>query len=485
MNSALLDAYNAKKPYKLAQLTTIKSKLNLNMTTQSDANNNVKEDKQQDMEKLLEDKELIKFPLVGEILKGKVISIGKNEVRLDIDGISTGIIRGRELNDESGEFSNLSIDDDAEATVLEIENENGEVEMSFRYAGHKKAWDRLQDLMDKQEMVDIDVLDANKGGLMIRVGKILGFMPVSQLSPEHYPRVPGGDKNKILEKLRQHVGTIMKARVIAADEPDEKLIVSEKAAMAEEQKVRMSQFKINDAVDCKITAITDFGVFVTFADHMEGLIHISELAWQRIDDPRKLYKVGQEVQAEIISMEDSKVFLSIKKLEKDPWHNVEEKYKAGQIVKGKVLKANPFGFFVELDKHIHGLAHISELSSKPVANPREIAKPGDVLDFKIISIEASDHRLGLSLKAAQEKNQTDQAKKPEEPAQVDEASRDNEKNENPSTDSDEPELSTDNDASELDSGTKEELNEDDNKDKDKSEDKSKGEEEAKPQETSA
>jgi small subunit ribosomal protein S1 len=369
------------------------------MTTVSNTQNQTKNGAKQDLKKLLEDKELLKFPQLGEIVQGKVISVGKNEVRLDLDGILTGVVRGREMQDESGEFSNLKPGNAAEATVLELENENGEVELSFRYAGHKKAWDRLKELMEKQEMVDVDIIDANKGGLMIRIGKITGFMPVSQLSPEHYPRVPGGDKNKILEILNKYVNTKFKARVITAEEAEEKLIVSEKAAKEEEQKVKMSQFQVGDLVDCKITAITDFGVFVTFSDHMEGLIHISELAWQRIDDPKKLFSVGQKVKAEIISLDGSKIFLSIKKLEHDPWKNVKEKYHLGQIVKGKILKINPFGFFVELDPDIHGLAHISELSQKPIVDPKTLANIGDVLDFKIISIEPSDHRLGLSLKA--------------------------------------------------------------------------------------
>jgi len=364
-------------------------------------NNNTKKN----LEDLLKDQDLTKIPQPGDIVKGKVISLGKNEVRLDISDMSTGVIRGREMFDESGEYSNLKLNDEAEATVLEIDNESGEIELSFRYAGHQRAWDRLKELMEKQEMVDLEVFDANKGGLMIKVGKIAGFMPVSQLSPEHYPRVSGGDKNKILEKLKSFVGQNLRGRIIAAEEADEKLITSEKAAMEKEQKAKMSQLKIGDTVDCKITAVTDFGAFVSFSDHMEGLIHISELAWQRIDDPRRLYKNGQEVKAEIISIEGDKIFLSIKKLQKDPWAGVSEKYKIGQKVKGKVLKINPFGLFVELDQDIHGLAHISELSRKPINSPNDVAKIGDTVEFKILSVEPDDHRLGLSIKALDEKTE--------------------------------------------------------------------------------
>jgi len=239
--------------------------------------------------------------------------------------------------------------------------------------------------------------------LMIKLGKTAGFLPVSQLAPEHYPRVPGGDKNRILDRLKSYVGQKFEVKVLDIDEKEDKLIVSEKAAWEDKQKEVISSYKVCDTVEGKVTAVTDFGVFVEFGDNLEGLIHISELAWQRIDDPADFVKVGNIVKAEIINIEGSKIFLSTKKLKDDPWKDVDKKYKVGQIVKGTVLKINPFGLFVELDKDIHGLAHISELSTKPIEDSKEIAKPGDVLEFKILSIEPTNHRLGLSIKALQVK----------------------------------------------------------------------------------
>jgi len=355
-----------------------------------------------EFEKLLNDNKYFQMPKVGDVVKGTVINASKNEVRIDINGVKTGVVRGRELYNESEEYGKLKPGDEVEATVIELENEKGEMDLSFRYAGQQKAWDYLRNLMASEEIISVKITDANKGGLMAKVGHTTGFLPVSQLIPEHYPRVEGGDKNKILEFLKKFVNQSLKVKVIDVDQKEDKLIVSEKAAWEEVQEKAVSKFKVGDKIKGKITAVTDFGAFVEFDDKMEGLIHISEIAWQRIDDPRDVVKIGDKIEAEIINIEGTKIFLSMKKLKEDPWKNLDKKYKVGDMVKGNVLKANPFGLFVELDRDIHGLAHISELSEKPVANLNEIAKPGDTLSFKIISIEPQHHRLGLSLKALKE-----------------------------------------------------------------------------------
>lgn len=354
-----------------------------------------------DLKTLLADKDWLKIPKVADVVTGKVISMAKNEIRVDIDGYKTGVVRGRELFAEAGEYADLKVGDEVEATVIEMENELGEVELSFRYAGQQKAWEVLRKAMDSGEIIPAKIIEANKGGLLARVNHVNGFLPVSQLSPDNYPRVSGGDKIKILEKLKSFVGTSMDVKVIDVNEREEKLIVSEKAVWEEAQKGVLDKYKVGDVVEGVITAIADFGVFVKF-DNLEGLVHISEIAWQRIDHPRDLVKVGETVKAEVIGIEGSKIFLSMKKLIQDPWKAVGEKYKVGDVVEGKILKINPFGFFVELDPDIHGLAHISELSKKPVKSVSDIAKVGDTLKFKIVSIEPEQHRLGLSLKAMEE-----------------------------------------------------------------------------------
>lgn len=347
---------------------------------------------------LLEEGKYLNIPQEGDVVKGSIVTASRREVRVDIDGMTTGVVRGRELFSESAEYAGLSAGDEVEATVIDVENENGEMELSFRFAGQKKAWEELRGLSISGDAIDIKILEANKGGLLVRVNHIHGFLPVSQLAPEHYPRVTGGDKHKILERLKSYVGQTFKARVLDVNEEDEKLILSEKAVWEDEQKNVIAKYKVGDAIEGDVTALADFGAFVKF-DSLEGLVHISEIAWQRIDHPKDILKIGQSVKAEIIGIEGSKIFLSMKKLVSDPWTNINERYNIGDVVEGKVLKVNPFGFFVELDPEIHGLAHISELSEKPVKNVEEIGKPGDTLKFKIVSIEPNEHRLGLSIKA--------------------------------------------------------------------------------------
>ncbi|KKW45170.1 MAG: RNA binding S1 domain protein [Parcubacteria group bacterium GW2011_GWA2_56_7] len=350
------------------------------------------------MEELLQSPAALLVPALGEAIEGTVLSADRREVRIDIRGVMTGVVRGRELFAESDEFRTLKTGDTVEATVIDMENENGELELSFRYAGNRKAWEKLREAFTKGENAEVIVKDANKGGLLVTLGHIRGFLPVSQLSPDNYPRVSGGDKQKILEKLKTFVGQKFHVRVLDVNEDDEKLIVSEKALWEEKQQSKLTQYKVGSMIEGEVTALADFGAFVKF-DALEGLVHISEIGWQRIDHPKDILKVGEVIKAEIIGIEGSKIFLSMKKLVADPWRDVEKKYAIGSTVEGKILKVNPFGFFVELDPDIHGLAHVSELSSKPVKDIESIGKEGDVLTFKIVSIEPKEHRLGLSLKA--------------------------------------------------------------------------------------
>ncbi|MDA0208463.1 MAG: S1 RNA-binding domain-containing protein [bacterium] len=374
-----------------------------------------------ELAKLLETGEFLSVPNIGELVTGTVTSTKGREIRLDISGLTTGVVRGGELFSESDIYGSLKIGQKVEATVIELENEMGEMELSFRYAGRKKAWEDIKTAFDAGEKIKVKVLDANKGGLLIRAKHMTGFLPVSQLSPDHYPRVTGGDKGKILEKLQEYVGKSFEVMILDINEEDEKLIVSEKAVWEAEQKNVISQITISERVKGEITALADFGAFVKFAPEngdenagLEGLVHISEIAWQRIDHPKQLLKIGQQVEAEIIGIEGSKIFLSMKKLVEDPWTKVSKKYNVGDVIEGTVLKINPFGFFVELDQDIHGLAHISEITNNPKEDLSKYGEVGKKREFKIVSIEANEHRLGLSIKALKGEDKNEDTK--EEPA---------------------------------------------------------------------
>lgn len=341
----------------------------------------------------------IKVPKVGDVLEGTVITAGKNEVYVDIDGIGLGVVRGRELYDESIRLNQIKPGDQVFASVVEPENKEGNIELSFRQAGQERVWQTISDRMREREVIKTKILEANKGGLMVEINGVIGFLPVSQLSSEHYPRVEEGDKNKILEVLKSYVGQIFDVQIITADPGEEKLIVSEKAVNEEELRGKIGKLKLGEVVEGEVSGIVDFGIFLKFGAGLEGLVHISELAWSRIDHPKDLYKVGQKVQAQVISIDKDRISLSIKRLQQDPWLESIKKYQVGQVVKGKITKIMPFGAFVELDPEIYGLVHSVELSNEEVKDPSEIVKVNDQREFKIISIEPQEHRLGLSLRA--------------------------------------------------------------------------------------
>jgi len=341
-----------------------------------------------------------KVPQAGDLIKGVVISIDRGEIRLDINGMIVGVVRGEELFSESKQFSDVKVGDTVEATVVDEENENGEMELSFRIAGHKLVWDGMLDLKKTGTPVMARVLQANKGGLMLQVDAVVGFLPVSQLNPDHYPRVPGGDKNRILEHLRQFVGSDLKVRVFDVNSDEEKLILSEKAVWEDEQKNILDSYKIGDIVEGEISALTPFGAFMKFGDGLEGLIHISEIVWQRIDHPKDILKIGDQVKAQIIDLNRSKIYLSLKRLVEDPWKSVKDRYRVGETVEGTIHKVEPFGLMVKLDEEIHGLAHISDLSDKSMGDQRTFLdqfKVGETRRFEIISMEPAEHRLGLRL----------------------------------------------------------------------------------------
>ena len=217
--------------------------------------------------------------------------------------------------------------------VVGLENELGELELSFRFAGQRKTWDNLASLRDSSELVEVDIIEANKGGLIIEWQGIQGFLPVSQLSPQNYPRVEGGDSTKILKELQKFIGQSMEVKIFDFDPSQGKLILSEKAKEAEKIKEILKNYTVGDVVEGEITGLVDFGAFIKFPSEakpeegLEGLIHISELDWAIIENPSEIVKVGEKVSAKIIEIKDNKVSLSLKALKKDPWSEIEEKFK--------------------------------------------------------------------------------------------------------------------------------------------------------------
>lgn len=330
----------------------------------------------------------------SDMVEATVLAVGGNRIWVDVAGQALGFIPEREITTKTG----LRKGDKIFASVIQMEDEEGHVILSMRQADREKYWREMAEKAKMGEVVETQITDANKGGLISEIGGIQGFLPVSQLTPEHYPRVAGGDKDEILNRLRQFIGTTITARVINCDKEGNKLIFSEKAVSADEVKGKIDKYKVGDKVKGKITGIVDFGLFIRIDTQIEGLIHISEISWSRVSDLHKLFKVGDEIEAIIIGIDNGKISLSLKRIQKDPWVKAASKYKVGAKVSGEVTKITPFGAFVSLGDGIDGLVHVSELSDEHVVDPGQVVELGKSYDFRIISIEPDSHRLGLSLK---------------------------------------------------------------------------------------
>ncbi len=342
-----------------------------------------------------------KLTKVGDVVEGVVLGKEGSKMYVDLGPYGTGIVYGREFYETQDIIKSVNPGDVISGKVVETENEDGYVELSLREAGYDKAWDDLEEKMKSKEILEVKILEANKGGLVANINGVPAFMPVSQLLANHYPRVEGGDKTKILQELSKYVGEIFTVRIIDVDRRENKLIISEKAAQDNDLQKILNSINIGDVIEGEVSGVVDFGAFVKFhpnidgvkVKEIEGLVHISELDWQLIEDPSDIVKVGDKVKAKVISKDGGKISLSIKALKKDPWEDIDKKYKVGDVVEGVVTKVNPFGAFVKLDENIHGLCHVSEFEDED--KMREALKEGQRYKFYIQSIVKDEHRMAL------------------------------------------------------------------------------------------
>ncbi len=362
------------------------------------------------MKEIIEKNDLLRPPKIGEIIQGKIVGKGKASVFLDLGILGTGIIYGKEFYEAKDKLKDLKIGDSVFTKIIDLENEEGYIELSLTEAGKELAWEQLSEKKGKDENIVVKISGANKGGLLTEVSGIPAFLPVSQLSLTNYPKIEGGDTQKILRALQKFIGKEMEVKIFDFDQREEKLILSEKAKETKKIKEILKNYKIGDIVEGEITGVVDFGAFIKFPpsltktkkdsteetpENLEGLIHISELDWQLIEDPSEIVKVGQKIKAKIIDISNGKVSLSLKALKKDPWKDIEEKHKKGDIVKGEVTKFNPFGAFIKISPQIQGLCHVSEFGSQK--KMEEALKIKKKYDFKILLIESAKHRMTLKL----------------------------------------------------------------------------------------
>ena len=333
----------------------------------------------------------VKQLTVGETVDGTVLSVKKHEILIDLGPLGVGLVPRREVSLSK----NYNVGDSVIASVIDTELEDGYSLLSLRKAAKDRGWDEVMAKLESGEIITVVPYDANRGGLLVEYEGIRGFLPVSQLSAEHYPRVGSSDKDEILQRLNSLVKKDIKARILDADRKANKLIFSEKEAVKEGLAERFQKLAIGDTVTGVVTGVVDFGVFVN-VEGIEGLIHISEISWERVNNPSDYVKVGQTIEAKIIAINKERLSLSMKQLTKDPWLDEVEQFKPGEKVEGTVTRITPFGAFVQLSPAVEALVHVSELGGDGT-DPEKVFTLNERKEFTVLDIDKENRKISLSL----------------------------------------------------------------------------------------
>lgn len=330
----------------------------------------------------------------GKVVPGRVIAKERGKVLVDLGGTTTGSVSGKELTDAFNTAKNLQIGDEVMVFVLEDENEEGMVVLSFRKASQMRAWDKFLEMKESKETMEVVAKEANKGGIMVDAMGVKAFLPVSQLAPVHYPRVDGANAEAILAHLEKFIGQKFKVCVITISEESRKLVVSEREAMNKTRIEELKSLQLGSTVKGNIHGLVKFGAFMTFGT-LEGLIHISEISWGHIKTPGEALKIGQDVEAMVIGMDGEKISLSIKRLTPDPWITEVKEYGIGKKAKGVIGKVVEFGVFVRLSEKVTGLVHKTQLpNGKTIDNYSE----NEEVEVTVLEINEKDHSLRLSFR---------------------------------------------------------------------------------------
>jgi small subunit ribosomal protein S1 len=363
----------------------------------------------------------------GDVVNGSVVKVREGEVLIDVGGRAEGVISGRELSLD-GRREKLDEGDKLLTYVINPENEKGQLELSIRKTGEARKWQHLDEVYDGGEALTVKVVEANNGGVIVTIDEIdesfRGFIPTSQLDNSRIYPLSGviTDKKEASRELQKKLSGLInekiEARVIEINRKKNRVILSEKLVSgegdADMREETLHQSQVGDILEGEVTGMAPFGLFVN-AQGLEGLVHLSEISWDKVENPADFYKVGDKVKVKIIGIEDDgrRIAYSIKQLKTDPWNEIIKKYKVGQVVKGKVTKVVDYGAFVRIDDKVNGLIHISELSDGLVTDPAKFVKKGEEYSLEIISISKSERHLGLSLKRVQKKSKKDKGVKEE------------------------------------------------------------------------
>jgi small subunit ribosomal protein S1 len=339
------------------------------------------------------------WPKEGNVVEVTLIKKMPRRAYFDMGRFGTGIVYGMELQNAREALRHLEPGTKLHAKIVMLDGEEGRIELSLSEAGKQKLWQQAKELAEAGEVIKAKVAAANAGGLMVTVNDDLkAFLPVSQLSLEHYPKIPDGDRMKITEELKKFVGQELSVKIIDINARTNKIIVSEREVLSANVKELLQAYTIGQEVTCLVSGVADFGVFVRFTDNpdIEGMIHISELDYKLIDNPKELVKVNDELKAKIIDIKEGRVFLSLKALKQDPWLTIGDRFKQGATVEGRVYKFNPFGAVIALEGDFQGLVHISEFGG--VEEMKKAISIGQSYPFVIDSVKPEEKRIGLKIK---------------------------------------------------------------------------------------
>jgi len=351
-------------------------------------------------ELLANENDSVKQLAQGDSIVGTILSIRKHEVLVDMGAHGIGLVPRREV----GFYKNLNIGDEVTASIVDTEMDNGYSLLSLRKAAKDRGWDEVIVKMESGDIIEVVPYDANRGGLLVEYDGVRGFLPVSQLSAEHYPRVGGNDKDEILQRLNVLIGKKLTVRILDCDRKANKLIFSEKEAIKDGLNARFEKLAVGDIVKGVVTGSVDFGLFVN-VDGIEGLVHISEISWERVNNPSDYVKVGETIDAKIIAIDKDRLSLSIKQLTEDPWMTEVDQFKPGDKVEGTVTRITPFGAFVQISPAVEALVHVSELGEGDEADPEKVFTLNERKEFVVLEVEKENRKISLSL------NKTKKAKK--------------------------------------------------------------------------
>lgn len=333
-------------------------------------------------------------PAIEDLVEGPVISIDKSAVFIDLPPFGTGIIYGREFQNARDIIKKINVGDIVGGKVVGIGGREGYIEISLKEARQALTWSEAEEAINDKRIFELVVTDANKGGLIIEWQGLVGFLPASQLKPEHYPRISDGDKDKILDELKKLVGERLSVSIIGVSPKEGKLIFSEKDPETKDKENIVARYSLGDEMTGEVTGLVDFGVFVKLEEGLEGLVHISEIDWGLVENPKAMFKIGEKVRVKVIEIKDDKISLSIKALKENPWHEAEKKYKKGDLVKGVIIKFNKHGALASIEEGVAGLVHISDFGSEEKL--RESLEMGKTYPFKITLFDPKEQKMALS-----------------------------------------------------------------------------------------